>query len=97
MLYNGQHPQLTAALVAAFEKQTGIAVQMRTNDSVVLADQILQEGGASPADVYISENSPELMTLEQHGLLAQAAPAILAQVPAADASPAGDGSGWRCG
>src|SRR5712691_2056470 len=71
VLYNGQHAQLTHALVAAFEKQSGIAVRMRTNDSVVLADQILQEGSASPADVYISENSPELMTLEQHELLAK--------------------------
>ena len=41
VLYNGQHPQLTQALVAAFEKQTGITVHMRTNDSVVLADQLL--------------------------------------------------------
>jgi iron(III) transport system substrate-binding protein len=90
VLYDGQHPQLTTALVAAFEKQTGIAVEMRTNDSVVLADQILQEGGASPADVYISENSPELMTLEEHGLLGKLTPAILDQVPAADASPVGE-------
>jgi iron(III) transport system substrate-binding protein len=90
VLYNGQHPQLTDALVAAFEKQTGIAVQMRTNDSVVLADQILQEGGSSPADVYISENSPELMSLQQHGRLARLSPAVLDQVPAAEASPAGD-------
>ena len=89
-VYNGQHPQLTQALVAAFEKQTGITVRMRTNDSVVLADQILQEGGRSPADVYISENSPELMTLEQHGLLAKLSRPILDQVPAKDNSPAGE-------
>ena len=81
VLYNGQHPQLTSALVAAFEKQTGITVQMRTNDSVVLADQILQEGDASPADVYLSENSPELMNLEQHGLLARLPQSILAPGP----------------
>ena len=34
--------------MAAFEKETGINVQIRANDSVVLADQILQEGDASP-------------------------------------------------
>jgi iron(III) transport system substrate-binding protein len=89
VLYNGQHAQLTHALVAAFEKQSGIAVRMRTNDSVVLADQILQEGSASPADVYISENSPELMTLEQHELLAKLSRSILDQVPARDNSPTG--------
>ena len=89
VLYNGQHRQLTQALVAAFEKQTGIAVRMRTNDSVVLADQILQEGSASPADVYISENSPELMTLEQHGLLGKLSRSTLDQIPAKDNSPTG--------
>ena len=58
VLYNGQHPQLTDEIVAAFSRQTGIAVSVRTNDGIVLADQILQEGGSSPADVYLTENSP---------------------------------------
>jgi len=90
VLYNGQHTQLTDALVAAFTKQTRISVRMRTNDSLVLADQILQEGRDSPADVYLSENSPELMTLEQHGLLAKLSPSLLDQVPTRDDSPIGD-------
>ena len=90
VLYNGQHLELTRAIVAAFEKQTGISVRMRTNDGVVLADQILQEGHSSPADVYLTENSPELMNLEEHGLLARLSPSILRQVPARDSSPAGD-------
>ena len=90
VLYNGQHRQLTEALVSAFEKQTGIAVRMRTNDSVVLADQILQEGSASPADVFISENSPELMMLQQHRLLARLGRPVLDQIPAKDESPTGE-------
>jgi len=88
VLYNGQHPQLSDALVAAFTRQTGIHVSVRTADGIVLADQILQEGGASPADVYLTENSPELMNLEAHGLLAQLPSALLHQVPARDESPA---------
>jgi iron(III) transport system substrate-binding protein len=90
VLYNGQHTQLTNDLVAAFTKQTGISVRVRTNDSLVLADQILQEGHDSPADVYLSENSPELMTLQQHGLIAKLPSSILDQVPTRDDSPAGD-------
>ncbi len=70
LLYNGQHPQLTHDLVAAFEKQTGIDVRVHTDDGIVLADQLLQEGKHSPADVYLTENSPELVTLDEHGLLA---------------------------
>ncbi len=93
LLYNGQHPQLTSALVAAFEKQSGINVRVRTNDGIVLAAQLLQEGKASPADVYLTENSPELMTLDQRGLLAKVDSATLDQVPARDSSPTGDWAG----
>ncbi len=90
VLYNGQHTQLTDALVTAFTKQTGIAVEVRTNDSLVLANQILDEGSASPADVYLSENSPEMMMLEQHDLLAKLPSSLLRQIPAGDDSPDGD-------
>ncbi len=90
VLYNGQHPQLTDALVSAFQKQTGIHVSVRTNDGIVLADQLLQEGDASPADVYITENSPELVTLDQHGLLARLDPSTLDQTPARFRTSTGD-------
>jgi iron(III) transport system substrate-binding protein len=88
-LYNGQHTVLTSSLAAAFEKATGIKVQIRTDDSAVLADQIIQEGGASPADVYISENSPELMELQRRGLLTQLAKSTLGEAPTKDDSPTG--------
>ena len=89
-LYNGQHSELTRALVDAFEKESGIEVHMRTNDSIVLADQILQEGGGSPADVYLAENTPELMTLQQHGTLAKLHSSTLGQVTAQNESPTGE-------
>lgn len=90
VLYNGQHPQLTDALVAAFEKQTGISVEVRNNDGVVLADQLLQEGHFSPADVYLTENSPELVALDQHRLLAKLPASTLRQVPRRDEPSSGD-------
>ncbi|HEY1777860.1 MAG TPA: extracellular solute-binding protein [Solirubrobacteraceae bacterium] len=90
ILYNGQHSQLTTELVSAFEKQTGISVRVRLGDSIVLADQILQEGSNSPADIFLSENSPELMTLQQRGLLAAEPAATLSQVPSSEDSPNGD-------
>jgi iron(III) transport system substrate-binding protein len=90
LLYNGQHPQLTSSLVSAFERQTGIDVRVRTNDGIVLADQLLQEGKSSPADVYLTENSPELVTLDQHGLLAKVDASTLARVPGRYNAPTGD-------
>jgi len=89
VLYNGQHPELTNSEVAAFTRATGISVGQRTNDGVVLADQILSEGRSSPADVYLTENSPELVDLTEHGLLARLPSSILDQVPAGDRSSSG--------
>jgi iron(III) transport system substrate-binding protein len=89
-LYNGQHEQTTAALVAAFEKRTGIEVNVRTGDEATLGDQIIQEGGSSPADVFYTENTPVLEALRERGLLAPVAPSTLAAVPRRDDSAQGD-------
>jgi iron(III) transport system substrate-binding protein len=90
VIYNGEHPQLTSELVQAFTRQTHIKVSVRTGDGIVLADQILQEGHSSPADVYLTENSPELMNLEARGLLAKLPADTRAQVPPREQSPAGE-------
>src|ERR1700733_572629 len=80
-LYSGQHVQTTQALISAFEKQTGISVNLRSDDEDVLADQIVTEGSRSPADVYFTENSPPLQYLASKGLLAPVAPSTLANTP----------------
>jgi iron(III) transport system substrate-binding protein len=90
VVYSGEHPQLTNALVQAFMRQTHIKVGVRSGDGIVLADQILQEGHSSPADVFLTENSPELMNLEDHNLLAKLPAPILGQLPPREQSPAGD-------
>jgi len=88
-LYNGQHPQTTAALVAAFERDTGISVVVRNNDEETLANQLVAEGSRSPADVIYTENSPPLEALVDEGLLAKVDPKTLARVPARYSSPVG--------
>ena len=90
MLYNGQHVQTTQALAQAFQKQTGIAVQVRNGDEDVLADQIVTEGANSPADIVFTENSPPLQYLQGKGLLAPVDPTTLAATPARFNSPRGD-------
>jgi iron(III) transport system substrate-binding protein len=88
-LYSGQHVQTTQALVSAFEKQTGIPVNLRSDDEDVLADQIVTEGSRSPADVYFTENTPPLQYLASKGLLASVKPSTLANTPARFSSPEG--------
>jgi iron(III) transport system substrate-binding protein len=89
VVYSGQHEQTTARLVAAFEKQAGIRVSVRTGEETALGAEVVQEGTNSPADVFYSENSPVLESLRRHGLLAQVDPSTLAQVPAHYSSPEG--------
>ena len=89
-LYNGQHEQTADALVSAFEKATGITVNIRSDDEDTLADQIVTEGSHSPADVFYTENSPPLESLQAKGLLAKVDPATLSHTPARFNSPQGD-------
>jgi iron(III) transport system substrate-binding protein len=89
-LYSGQHEQTAEALVAAFEKETGITVNIRSDDEDSLADQIVTEGSHSPADVFYTENSPPLESLQAKGLLAKVDPSTLSHTPAKYNSPAGD-------
>jgi iron(III) transport system substrate-binding protein len=80
-LYNGQHVQTTDTLVAAFERATGITVNVRSNDEDTLADEIVTEGSNSPADVIYTENSPPLAYLQDKGQLAPVDPTTLARTP----------------
>ncbi len=81
-IYGAQHPQVEAMLADAFTKQTGIPVRLHQGEGPEIAAQILEEGSASPADIFFTENSPELNLLDEKGLLAPVDPKTLAQVPA---------------
>jgi iron(III) transport system substrate-binding protein len=81
-LYNGQHEETTKLLIAAFTRDTGIEVDVRSGEDPELANQILQEGSASPADVVYTENSPALSLLSEKGKLAPIDASTYAQVPA---------------
>lgn len=80
-VYNAQHESLTQAWADAFTARTGIAVVLRNGDDAELGHQIVAEGSASPADVFLTENSPAMVLVEQANLFAPVAAATLAQVP----------------
>ncbi|MEO6826873.1 MAG: iron ABC transporter substrate-binding protein [Microbacteriaceae bacterium] len=89
-LYNGQHESTTELLVSDFTKATGITVKVRSGEDPELANQIVQEGSASPADVFYSENSPALTLLSEQGKLAPVSTTTKKQIPAKFSSPNGD-------
>src|SRR5271154_142160 len=89
-LYSAQHEQTVDLLTKEFTKETGIDVKVHSGEAPELASQLVKEGRSSPADVFFTENSPELELLSEKGLLAKVAPETLAAVPAQDSSSAGD-------
>ena len=89
-VYSGQHEQTVAALVSAFRKQSHINVTVRSDDEATLANQMLQEGSDTPADVFFAENPPALNVLDEHHLLAKTKPVTLAKVGAAYSPTSGD-------
>jgi iron(III) transport system substrate-binding protein len=88
-LYSAQHEQMTNGLAKAFEHKTGAKVRVRFGEDEGLANQLVQEGSASPADVLLTENTPPLELLSEKDLLAQVPGPTLAQVPARYDSPSG--------
>jgi iron(III) transport system substrate-binding protein len=80
-LYSGQHEQTADGLVTAFEKQTGITVNVRSDDEDTLANLIAVQGSHSPADVFYTENSPPLEFLQEKGLLSAVDTGTLAHTP----------------
>jgi iron(III) transport system substrate-binding protein len=89
-LYSAQHEQTVDLLTKAFTKETGIDVKVRNGDAPELASELVKEGASTPADVFFTENSPELELLSEKGLLAKVAPATFASVPATDSGSNAD-------
>jgi iron(III) transport system substrate-binding protein len=92
-LYSAQHEQVVNQLVKDFEAQSGISVKVRTGEGPALAAQLVAEGDRTPADVYFTENSPELVLLDEKGLLAKVDASTLAAVPARFSAPDGNWAG----
>ena len=80
VIYNAQHENLVKSWVDGFTKDTGIKVTLRNGGDSELGNQLVQEGGASPADVFLTENSPAMVLVDNAKLFAPLDAATLAQV-----------------
>ena len=82
LIYNAQHESLTKEWIDAFTKETGIKVTYRQGGDTEIGNQLIAEGAASPADVFLTENSPAMAAVETAGLFADLDADTLDQVPA---------------
>jgi iron(III) transport system substrate-binding protein len=82
LVYNAQHESLTKEWIDAFTKETGIKVTYRQGGDTELGNQLVAEGDQSPADVFLTENSPAMAAVEKAGLFADLDAETINQVPA---------------
>ena len=68
VIYNAQHEELMTEIVPLFEEQTGLDVELRNGKDLELANQLVAEGDDSPADVFLTENSPAMSIVDNAGL-----------------------------
>ncbi len=93
LIYNAQHESLTKEWIEAFTKETGIQVEYRHGGDTELGNQLVAEGAGSPADVFLTENSPAMAAVERAGLFADLDADTLNQVPAQYRPPTGKWTG----
>lgn len=82
VVYNAQHEQLLEELAPEFTEKTGIDVELRNGKDLELASQLVEEGDKSPADVFLTENSPAMSRVEREGLFAELPADLVQPIPA---------------
>lgn len=86
-VYSGRNEELIGPILAQFTEATGIAVDVVYGDTTAIANQILEEGANSPADVFIAQDAGALGALAKANLLAGLPSDVVERVPATFASP----------
>lgn len=82
LVYNAQHESLTQEWADAFTAETGIKVTIRQGSDLEVGNQILQEGANSPADLFLTENSPAMVLVDNAGLFEPLPQDVLDLIPA---------------
>ncbi|MEZ5238805.1 MAG: extracellular solute-binding protein, partial [Microthrixaceae bacterium] len=80
-LYTGRNINLVGPLIERFEEDTGVEVEVREGGTPELAAQLLTEGEASPADVFLAQDAGALGAVSKAGLFQELPAELLDSVP----------------
>lgn len=80
VVYSGRSEALIGPILQQFQKDTGVQLDIRYNNTPALATQLLTEGKDTPADVMLFQESGYLEVLSKAGLLQPLDKELLAQV-----------------
>ncbi|MGH2699445.1 MAG: iron ABC transporter substrate-binding protein [Actinomycetota bacterium] len=88
-VYSGREEEFVGPLLDQFQEDEGIELDVRYGDSAELAAQILEEGEASPADLFFSQDAGSLGAVAEAGSFIEIDGAILERVDERFRSPEG--------
>jgi len=81
-VYSGRSKSLVDPLFAKFTAETGIKLNARYGDTAELAATLMEEGGASPCDVFFAQDAGALGAISAKGLFSTLDQTILDKVDA---------------
>jgi len=76
-VYSGRGKAMVQKIFDAFTEETGIRVNVRYGDTTSLANTIVEEGRAAPADLFFGQDAGALGALAARGLLAPLPESVL--------------------
>lgn len=71
VVYSGRNENLVRPIIDRFAEESGIEVEVRYADTTELTATLLEEGDASPADVFFAQDAGALAALAGDGRLAE--------------------------
>jgi iron(III) transport system substrate-binding protein len=88
-LYSGRIPAAIGPAVDSYEAKEELDVQVRFAETADLAATLVEEGDASPADVFFAQEPGAIAAVAEAGLLAELPEDIVDSVPPRFRDPAG--------
>lgn len=88
-VYSGRNEALIAPLLDRFTAATGIPVRVRYGETAELAATLFEEGGASPAQVFVSQDAAALGALAGEGRLVPLPDDVVGRIPTIYRDPEG--------
>jgi len=88
-IYSGRNQDLVAPVIERFKRESGLDVRVRYSDSADAAATLIEEGDATPADVFLSQDAGALGAVQEEELLQPLPPRLLEEVDARFRSPEG--------